>query len=423
MYMAIINLIKKNIFITIFIIIGCFILIHTFFNEIKIYFAYPLGIWQSLPSIGNNCECSSGILYDSKDDFKEIKNRIHYYKKCLLPLRKETNKPIIPQNGYLIARCTLDIQNFNLEKFGWIHLGKIFGYSAIFLNDHLITIQNDNGIIEFPIHKSLISINQPNTLTIISKNPKKTHQYLGPITLMPLMLTDKRSDVKKYNRLTNFWEMEFPILVIFYCAGYFIIFSTLWFSGLKYKDLGWMLIIITTMIITYFIRYYPYQNPNIVVPHIYYKVYATLKEVCFICIIPFIYNFLRLNINLLNRIKNIAIILLIIYFILPFILTFKISSFLKINEQFASYICTILYLILSILGFLHLKTLQNKNIKRFIYCLIATIFSILSAGLLILQGLFISKYDFEPMPIIILLFITLFSITLAIDLVLYRKTL
>lgn len=225
--------------------------------------AYWTTSWKSiiadLRDFGEGCEAASGI-WSEDDTFAAISTRAHAWSPLPLPLRSRLDAPQIPDGGYLIVRCAVDLSELRQYGYAALRVGSLGGDSAVFLDGTMRQTLDDNKTSEFPLlpHDRHAGA----TLVVVSKRQEVPGLLTGPASLVPPIFTDQRSDLKKASRIGELFLVEVPVFRIGYATALVLVFAVVWLAGVRNTALGWMAMALLCLALDHYVLYQPLEEAS-----------------------------------------------------------------------------------------------------------------------------------------------------------------
>jgi Stage II sporulation protein E (SpoIIE) len=140
-------------------------------------------------------------------------------------------------------RCTFDSHEvLGNAKLAWIFMGSIFGDSAFYINGQARGFQRDGGYAEVSLLPKDLA--KPFRLDIISRRVSPDIPSVGPCC-RNIFISDS---LLSKNQLRSY-SFKFYTIVgkgrAAICIALMLVLSFAWASGMRYRDLGWLILILT----------------------------------------------------------------------------------------------------------------------------------------------------------------------------------
>ena len=374
-----------------------------------------MGVYKPMQNFGDSCSYSTGV-WKATDSFDKILKRDHQFIDAVMPYRGSINPPIVPADGYLFTRCVAVFPKRDKQEFAWMALGLVYGESAVYVNDVLKVVQSDNGFVEFPLTPA--DRKAETVISVISRNDHKTVSP-GMPSLWPLVATTRRIDVNRVHNLISGWYGELPAARASYALAFMLIFVMAWYFGLRYPDIGWMIVITGLLICVNVAEYgasFEVLNTN------RHRVIGILNFATVLSLAAFSFRFLRLKFRFFN-LELICSICVGAFALFCYSVSNQVFFQLSLKVFVSSLLGAVVFPIILILYILHAYVQKNLNEKRRKKLNIFASIILLAAVAYITECVLEQKHGIYIAPYLNLGLVTLFAMILAHDLMVFKEEL
>jgi hypothetical protein len=243
--------------------------------------------YEGLPSLGQNCAFGVGAWRDG-DSLTTVRARPLALTPLPMPYRDRLGEVAVPTQGYLLVRCRLDLSFLRPTGFAELTLGPLAGDVAVFMNGELRLLQSDNG----PAALSLLPQERvaEQTLEIVAR-PLGAQKWPGPASLIPFVASDDRVSLERLDHFVMALNAEEPLFRLGFGLAMAMIFGVAWWAGIRYPDVGWMLVINGLLGAWSFFAYRPFGSA----PLWQYQLASLTLAATKTALVPFLAAFLRLR--------------------------------------------------------------------------------------------------------------------------------
>ncbi len=361
---------------------------------------------------GDECKYAVG-KHDEADGYTTLLSKTYEFQKLKMPYRDAPAdlKPIVKLGEYLITKCQLDPRSLKKDGYAWVNLKKVYGRTAVFIHDQLVLEQLESGNIEFPLPPQLRS--EAFEIVLLSW-PSKSAPRPGLASLSPLIFSDSRDAIEDIRRSRKFFYIEGPTFRMAYYLALFLFFSVAWLFGIRFNDVRWMIVLTAMLSIQAYVAYTPIGSS---------ARWQWLADQCFwfsesLALGCFVFCFMRL--------KSLRRVTIDIYFYIATATYVAASVFLPLTTQrelglrfHLPYLFAFgQFLLLVFLGFRHRKILSGSRLKRVDIILGL---SVLAALAYLVQFFLMMNLDINLNHSLNACFVTVFSIYLSVDLVVFHR--
>jgi len=361
---------------------------------------------------GEDCEYAIA-KGDPNTSYQDLLAKSYNYKKLKMPYRDAPVglKPVVSLEEYLITKCRLDPRQLNKNGFAWVNLKKVYGRSAVFIDDNMILEIEDSGSIDFPLPPQLR--NEVIEIVLISW-PSVNAPRPGLASLSPILFSDSRDVIEDIRRSRKFTYIEGPTFRLAYYLALFLIFSVAWLFGIKFNDVRWMIVLTALLSIQAYLDYIPTGTA---------ARWQYLAEQCFwfmesLALGCFVFSFMRLKTFSRSMVDLYFYAAAGVYIALTFLLPLTTQRELGLKYHAPYIFAFIQFFILVVLGLKHRKVLVGSRLKR--VDIILVLCALAAIGYLV-QFFLMMNSDINLNHSLNALFVTVFSVYLSVDLVVFHR--
>lgn len=394
--------------VAVFLAIGTFVGLALWFAHFNITLNWR-DAYKDLHAVGSTCE-GAVDSWRPDDSFDTIRARPHNLVSMPLPYRQNLVKPVIPPGGYLYARCKLDLSFLRQEGYGWMQLGNIFGASAIYMDGNLKEEVDDGNMAEFPL-----TIRERRDGVVLETISRYTDLgFPGLASLMPLVVSDDRSPFDRVGQMIKGWSVEMPVLRVGFAMAMLIAFGTAWMLGIRYPDVGWMIVVTSLLSIEAMSGYRPYGKSE----HWHDIATATSRFSLALAFAAFLWTFLRVRMPKHFSVERLFFVLSILYLALNIALPAEIVVLINPRGGLRLYMGVAAYAWAGVYGMRAFNSLPPPRKWR---VLIVSILAFAASAAYVVQILNVVQSSLLIDPFLNFAFAAVFSVILASDLVLYHR--
>lgn len=326
-----------------------------------------------------------------------------------MPFRSNLeNLDRVARTKWIYVRCSVDLSNRGSVQASHVFLGPVWGQSQFFLNGELVRNTSRKTMVSIPLDGAHSS--GPISLEVASL---KEETGASMRSLMPIVVVKDDQQLDEIMRLFFYFNRERPLPYLGICLALTSLFFCVWFFGVRYRDIYWMIAASLSGAAICGLDYFPIGTP----PEWFERFRYFMSCMFWMSLFAAVYTFLRRPAKQLHIIAVVLAVpvLLQAQYLIP------IPLMLKYIGGIDRYDIIPIGLILFILGYMagrinpelpRRRYLQRRVLSLFLYSLGATCFC---AGFLQLKYGFTVEYFTRG----IILFA--FGVFMMVDLVIFQR--